>query len=144
MRNEVDCETLLKSLVFMADGVATTIGENGARATMRFAGHCAAVNLLEGLPLQIDVADAIKRAGPVMAELGFVSDVTQLDERHLAVRGNAMLKMMQMLGVEPNRHPACYYTIGLFEGFVHVLSKGYVSIVQHEIRDDAEIWTLAE
>jgi hypothetical protein len=144
MQNTIDCETILKSLIFMADGVATTIGENGARATMRLAGHRAAVNLLEALPLQLQVADAIKRAGPVMAELGFVSDIAPLDDRRLAVSGNVILKTMQALGIEPKRHPACYYTIGLFEGFVHVLSKTHISIVHHEIRDGAEIWTLAE
>jgi hypothetical protein len=53
MRNDIDCETLLKPLVFRADGVATTIGENGARATMRLAGHRAAFNLLEELPLRL-------------------------------------------------------------------------------------------
>ena len=144
MRNDVDCETLLKSLVFMADGVSTTIGANGARATMRLAGHRAAFNLLEALPLQLEVAEAIERAGLVMVELGFVDGVKRLDATHLAVSGNAVIGMIQMLGVEPSRHPACYYTIGLFEGFVHVLSRVYVSIVHHEIRDGAEIWILAE
>jgi hypothetical protein len=144
MENSVDCETLFKSLIFMADGVAATIGASGARAAMRFAGHRAAVNLLEVLPPQLQVADAIERAGLVMVELGFVSDIAPLDARHLTVSGNAMLKMMQALSVEPSRHPACYYTIGLFEGFVHVLSKTHVSIVHHEIKDDAEIWTRQE
>ena len=85
---------------------------------MRLAGHRAAVCLLAALPLEFEVKEAIRRVGPVMKEHGFVSDTT--------------------------RHPACYYTIGLFEGFVHILSKTRVSIVRQEFKDDAEIWTLRE
>ena len=75
----------------MADGVASTIGDNGARATMRLAGYRAAVDLLEALPLLLSVDDAIQRAGPVMAELGFVSAVTPVDDEHVHVLQNASL-----------------------------------------------------
>jgi hypothetical protein len=143
MQKEVDCETLLKSLVFMADGVAATIGDMGARATMRLAGHRAAVSLLEALPLQVELEEAIRRAGPIMVELGFVGDVTRVDDRHLAVEGGVMVRLLRSLNREPLRHPACYFPIGLFEGFVNVLSKGHVSIVQHEVDGEREIWTLA-
>lgn len=138
----VDCETLLKSLIFMADGVAATIGDNGARATMRLAGHRAAVSLLEALPLEFEIKAAIQRVGPVMTELGFVSDLTFDNKTRVTVSGNAIVIMLRQLGLEPQRHPACYYTIGLFEGFVQVLSKTRVSIVRQEFRDTMEIWTL--
>ena len=144
MQISVDCETLLKSLVFMAEGVATTIGENGARAMMRLAGHRAAADLLEALPLVLEVDEAIKRVGPVMVELGFVGGIAVVDDMHLVVSGNAVVSMLQRLEREPRRHPACYDAIGLFEGFVHVLSKTRVSIVHHEQRDDSETWTLQE
>ncbi|MCL4394116.1 MAG: hypothetical protein M1482_04805 [Chloroflexi bacterium] len=142
MQNNVDCETLLKSLVFMADGVAATIGDMGARATMRLAGHRAAVSLLEALPLELDREEAIRRAGPIMVELGFVADVTFVDERHLAVDGGVMFHLLRRLKRETQRHPACYYPIGLFEGFVNVLSKQHVSVVQHQVDGEREIWTL--
>ncbi len=140
----IDCETLLKSLIFMADGVAATIGANGARATMRLAGHRAAVSLLEALPLVLEVKVALQRVGPVMQELGFVSDIAFDNETRVVVSGNAIVVMLRCLGLEPQRHPACYYTIGLFEGFVQVLSKTRVSIVRQEFKDATEIWTLLE
>lgn len=62
MQNTVDCATLLKSLIFMADGVAETLGDKGARATLRLAGPRAAVSLLEALPLHLEVDEAIARA----------------------------------------------------------------------------------
>jgi hypothetical protein len=94
MQINVDCEMLLKSLVFMAEGVATTIGENGAWATMRLAGHRAAVDLLEALPLVLEVDEAIKRVGPVMVELGFVGGIAVVDDMHLVVSGNAVVSML--------------------------------------------------
>ncbi len=99
------------------------------RAKMRLAGHRAAFNLLEDLPLRLEITDAVERAGLVMVELGFVGSVSGLDATHHAVSGDVVPKIMRMLWDEPGRHPACYYTIGLFEGFVHVLSKAHVSLI---------------
>jgi hypothetical protein len=139
---ELDNELLLKSLIFMADGVATIIGENGARATMRLAGHRAAVNLLEALPLLLEADAAIQRAGPIMQALGYVQEMTREDDSHILVRGNVIAEVLRELGLELSRHPACYYIIGLFEGFVYVLSRTHISVVRHEMRGDSELWTL--
>jgi hypothetical protein len=95
-------------------------------------------------PLEFKVNEAIQRVGPVMTELGFVSDLTFDNETRVTVSGNAIVMMLQHLGLEPQRHPACYYTIGLFEGFVQVLSKTRVSVVRQEFKDEMEIWTLME
>ena len=142
MQNNVDCETLLRSLVFMADGVAATIGDMGARATMRLAGHRAAASLLEALPLRLEPDEAIRRAGPVMAELGFLDRIERLDAANLVVHGSVIIRLLRSLQREPQTHAACYYTIGLFEGFVNVMSHERVSVVRHEIRGETEKWTI--
>lgn len=141
MQNNVDCETILKSLIFMADGVATTIGANGARAAMRQAGHRAAVDLLEALPLQLEVDVAIQRVGPVMQELGFVRELVPNGDS-IIVRDDLIADELRELGLEAYRHPACYYTVGLFEGFVYVLSHARVPVARQEMTGDGELWTL--
>jgi hypothetical protein len=64
---EMDSEIVLKSMIFMAEGVASIIGDKGARAVMRQAGQRAAVNLLEALPLQVQVDDRGGSVDPAIA-----------------------------------------------------------------------------
>ncbi len=139
---EMDSEILLKSMIYMAEGVASIIGDNGARAAMRQAGHSAAVNLLEALPLELPVDQAVMRAGPIMQALGFVGEIELKDANHFAIRDNAIAQMLDSLHLVNVRHPARYYLFGLLEGFVHVLSKARISVVQCEVVDNCELWTI--
>jgi hypothetical protein len=139
---KVDCEMLIKSMVFMADGVAETLGENGARAAMRQAGHRAATNLLDALPLRVSVPDALVRACPIIEALGLASDCHPLDERHIAVKGNTLSETVRAMGMAPDRHPAGYYALGLFEGLIASLTKTRVRVVRQENHGDDEVWAV--
>ena len=138
----MDSEILLKSLIFMAEGLAGTIGENGARAIIRQSGSRAAANFLEAIPLKVELADAIQRACTVMEELGFAKQVKLIDEKHLSVQFNVVSDTLKAMGQSAERHPAVYYVIGLFEGFVQVISEGRTKVLNHEINDQGEIWIL--
>ncbi|MBI5033896.1 MAG: hypothetical protein HZB51_25535 [Chloroflexi bacterium] len=139
---DIDYEIILKSLVFVADGLAKDLGENGARALLRQSGHHAAVNLVGEWHEQVDVAEAISQACPVLETLGFARQVKLQDANHIVVRGNVITAMVQQLELPSTRHPVYHYAIGLFEGLVYVISKAHVGIVHHELEDDCEIWTI--
>ncbi|MBI5303931.1 MAG: hypothetical protein HY868_17475 [Chloroflexi bacterium] len=141
---DIDYEIILKSLVFVADGLAKDLGENGARALLRQSGHHAAINLVGEWHEQVDVAEAVAQACPVLEALGFAQQVNLLDATHVVVRGNVITAMVEQLGLPTARHPIYYYAIGLFEGLVYVISKTHVGIVRHELKDDSEVWTLGD
>jgi hypothetical protein len=129
-------------MIFMAEGVASIIGDKGARAVMRQAGQRAATNLLEALPLMVQVDEAIRRAGPVMEALGFVGETELVDTNRMVIRGNFIAQKLTDLQLATDRHPAYYFLFGLFEGLVVVLSRARVAFVQHDIDTDREIWML--
>ncbi len=141
---EIDSEIVLKSLVFVADGLAKNIGENGARALIRQCGHHAAANLMEEFPVSVDVAEAIQQACPILEALGFARQVRLADPSHVVVRGNAIAEMVRQLGLPLARHPVYHYPIGVFEGLVYNMCKTRIAIVAHEINDAGEIWTLGD
>ncbi len=150
---DVNAEIVLESLIYMTDGVASVIGDKGARAVMRQAGHRAAIHLLEALPLRVSVLEAIARVGPVLQELGFVEDVRALDSNHVVVEGNLISRTLRELASGPGgskqepsgqmaRHPARYYVFGLFEGMILVLSETRIAVVRDEMLETHEVWTI--
>jgi hypothetical protein len=141
---DIDGELVLKSLVFMADSLAKNIGENGARALLRQSGHYAAVRLMEEFPTQIDIAEAVPQACPVLEALGFAQQVKLIDAHTILVRGNAITAMTHELGVATPRHPVYYYSIGLFEGLVFMMTNSHIGIVQCAVEEDQETWTIGD
>lgn len=141
---DIDSELVLKSLVFMADSLAKNIGESGARALLRQSGHDAAIRLMEEFPTQMEIAEAIPQACPVLEALGFARQVKLVDAHTIVVSGNAITAMAFELGLATPRHPVYYYAIGLFEGLVYMMSHTHVGIVRCEVEQDHETWTIGD
>jgi hypothetical protein len=137
----IDGEISLKSLLFITEGLEQMLGKNGANAVLRTAGQRAAVNLIEMLPLTLPEDDAAQRTGPILAELGFIDELTMLDPGTLKITGNHILEELEAVGIK-GMGSARYFTIGLFEGFFKQMSGSSRKIILVEASEGYETWKL--
>jgi hypothetical protein len=137
----IDGEISLKSLLFVTEGLEKLIGKNGANAVLRTAGQRAADNLIEMLPLSLPEEEAILRTGPILAELGFIDELTMPEPGILKIKGNHILDELPGLGLQ-DIVSARYFTIGLFEGFFKQMSDSTRKITSVEVGEDGETWKL--
>jgi hypothetical protein len=137
----IDSEISMKSLLFVTESLEQLIGLNGAKAVLRAAGQRAAVNLIEMLPLNLSETDAIQSIGPIMVDLGFISDMVMVAPNRLLVTGNQVIKELSALGLEgtvSGRH----YVFGLFEGFFRQLTGSSRKVISVDVDDQGEWWNL--
>lgn len=137
----IDCEVSFKSLLFLIESLEQLLGQHGAQAVMRSAGRRAAVDLIDMLPLTLTEDVALLRSGNILAELGFIAELTISAPDQLQIVGNHVLeqqKSLGLLGAEAGR----YYVIGLFEGFFKQLSGSSRKVICVENENHFEVWKL--
>ena len=137
----IDAETSYKSLLFVTESLEQLIGANGSKAVLRMAGQKAATNLIDMLPLSLPEGEAVRRAGLLLVELGFMDEMSMLDADHLQVAGNHVLRELHKLGLESTSSGG-YYVVGLFEGFFRQLSDSTRKVVSMELKEGVEHWKL--
>jgi predicted hydrocarbon binding protein len=137
----IDGEISLKSLLYVTESLEQLIGKNGAKAVLRVAGQRAAVNLIEMLPLTLPEDEAASRIGPILSELGFLESMEVLAPNTIKVSGNHIYEELATLNLQGTAS-ACYYLIGLFEGFFKQLTGSNKKITMVETKESAEFWKL--
>jgi predicted hydrocarbon binding protein len=137
----IDGEISLKSLLYVTESLEQLIGKNGAKAVLRVAGQRAAVNLIEMLPLTLPEEEAASRIGPILSELGFLESMEVLAPNTIKVSGNHIYEELAALNLQGTAS-ACYYVIGLFEGFLKQLTGSNKKITMVETKESAEFWKL--
>lgn len=137
----IDAEISMKSLLYVTESVEQLVGANGAKAVLRAAGQRAAVNLIEMLPLNLSESEAIDSVGPILIDLGFISDMKMVSEDRLLVTGNQVLIELAKLGLGGNQSGR-HYVIGLFEGFFKQLTGSPRKVKSYDPAEDGEYWNL--
>jgi hypothetical protein len=137
----IDGEISLKSLLYVTESLEQLIGTNGAKAVLRVAGQRAAVNLIEMLPLTLPEDEAASRTGPILVELGFLDNLELLSSNTIKITGNHVYQELAALNLHGTTS-ACYYVIGLFEGFFKQLSGSSRRITTVELGKECEFWKL--
>jgi predicted hydrocarbon binding protein len=137
----IDGEISLKSLLFVTESLEQLIGQHGAKAVLRTAGQRAAANLIEMLPLTLPEDEAARRSGAILIELGFINEMQMPDPNTLQIIGNHIYKELKELGLHGTQS-ACYYVIGLFEGFFKQMSGSARKIISVGPAETGEYWKL--
>ena len=137
----IDGEISLKSLLFVTDSLEQLLGQHGAKAVLRTAGQRAAANLIEKLPLSLPEDEAARRTGALLVELGFINELQMPAPDTVQITGNHIYEELEELGLHGTQS-ACYYLIGLFEGFFKQMSGSARRIVSVEPDKACEFWKL--
>jgi len=137
----IDNEISLKSLLFVTESLEQLIGQHGAKAVLRTAGQRAAANLIEMLPLTLPEVEAARRTGAILIDLGFIKEMQMPDPDTLQIIGNHIYEELEELGLH-GIQSACYYTIGLFEGFFKQMSGSARKIISVAAGETCEYWKL--
>ena len=137
----IDGEISLKSLLFVTESLEQLIGKHGAKAVLRTAGQKAAVNLIEMLPLTLPEDEAARRTGAILVEFGFIDEIQMPSPDTLQILGNHIYEELEELGLNETQS-ACYYVIGLFEGFFNQMSGSARKIISVEPGEACEYWKL--
>ena len=137
----IDGEITLKSLLFVTGSLEQLIGQHGAKAVLRRAGQRAAANLIEMLPLTLPEDEAARRTGAILIELGFINEMQMPDTDTVQIFGNHIYEELEALNLQGTQS-ACYYIIGLFEGFFKQMSGSSKKINSVESGQACEFWKL--
>lgn len=137
----IDGEISLKSLLFVTESLEKLLGQHGAKAILRTAGQRAAVNLIEMLPLTLPEDEAVHRSGAILVELGFIDQLQMTAPGTFRVAGNHFISELEALELH-GMQSACYYIIGLFEGFFEQMSGSSKKIISVEPGQGCEYWIL--
>ena len=137
----IDAEASYKSLLYITESLEQLIGVNGTKAVLRVAGQKAATNLIFMLPLTLPEEEAVRRAGLLLVELGFIEEMSRLNGDLLQVTGNQVMLELHNLKLESTQSGG-YYVVGLFEGFFKQLSGSTRKVVSLEMKDGVETWKL--
>jgi len=137
----IDGEISLKSLLFVTESLEQLLGQHGAKAVLRTAGQRAAVNLIEMLPLTLPEDEAARRTGAILVELGFINEMQMPAPDTVQILGNHIFEELDALGLHGTQS-ACYYIIGLFEGFFMQMSGSARKIISVEPGRACEYWKL--
>jgi predicted hydrocarbon binding protein len=138
----IDGEISLKSLLYVAESLEQLIGQHGAKAVLRTAGQRAAVNLIEMLPLALPEDEASRRTGAILVELGFIEGFEMPSPDTVEIIGSHIyeeLEALKLLGTQS----ACFYMIGLFEGFFKQMSGSTKKVTSVEQGKACEFWNLS-
>jgi predicted hydrocarbon binding protein len=139
----IDGEISLKSLLYVTESLEKLIGPHGAKAVLRTAGQRAAIALIEMLPLSLPGEEAARRSGAIMVELGFINELQMPTPDTVQIVGNHIYEELTALGLHGTQS-ACFYVIGLFEGFFKQMSGSDRKVISVEPGKDCEIWKLSE
>ncbi len=137
----IDGEISLKSLLYVAESLEQLIGQHGAKAVLRTAGQRAAVNLIEMLPLALPEDEAARRTGAILVELGFIEGLEMPSPDTVEIIGNHIYEELEALKLQGTQ-AACFYIIGLFEGFFKQMSGSARKITSVEPGNACEFWNL--
>lgn len=137
----INGEISLKSLLFVTESLEKLIGPHGAKAVLRTAGQRAAVALIEMLPLTLPDDEAARRTGALLIDLGFINELQMPAPDTVQILGNHIYEELEALGIHDTQS-ACYYVIGLFEGFFKQMSGSDRKIISVEPGKDCEYWKL--
>ena len=137
----IDNEISLKSLLFVTESLEQLIGQHGAKAVLRTAGQRAAANLIEMLPLTLPENEAARRTGVILIDLGFIKEMQMPDPDTVQIIGNHIYEELEELGLH-GIQSACYYIIGLFEGFFKQMSGSARKIISVVPGETCEYWKL--
>ncbi len=137
----MDNELTLRAIAAIAEGVAQVIGKRGAHAVARQAGHHAVTRLLEWLPLQLSLDDALERAGLVLQELDFVSGfVFQRDQDLVRIERHAFANLLN--GDDHLEHPVNFFLLGLYEGTVQKMSGQKIQATLAKTNSPSQVWRI--
>ncbi len=138
----IDGEISLKSLLYVAESLEQLIGHHGANAVLRDAGRRAAVNLIEMLPLTLPEDEAARRTGAILVELGFIEGFEMPSPGTVEIFGSHIYEELEALKLKGTQS-ACFYVIGLFEGFFKQMSGSSRKITSVEPGKACEFWKLS-
>jgi hypothetical protein len=138
----VENELLLRALAALAEGVARIIGERGARAVIREAGHHALGSLFDWLPLRVPLEEALERAGLLLQEFGVVSGfMCHLEENQVRISGSVFSPLSVETG-NPSDHPISFFLYGLYEGAVQMMSGSKINVTLAGADGQTQVWQI--
>ncbi|MEN3033511.1 MAG: hypothetical protein ABDH18_00790 [Aquificaceae bacterium] len=130
----IDPEILVFSIVKMAEGVKSVIGDKGSKAVLRDSGRQAGPKMFENImghfPETLAREDAILRSCVLMQELGFAEQVFK-EQGQIIFHKDAFTHAMEG---DLSSSPLIYFLMGLIEGFVQYLSKEKLTLEVQEVK----------